>query len=275
MAAGLPAASITTSAPRPAVSCRNAASRSSGDRSSDRVTSAPKVLASSRRAAGAPITITVAAPLSAANAAAERPTGPAPCTRTTSPIWGVARSTAAKQSVSGRVGDAVHAAAGTSVGLPGHQAMPAAAAHFMDIVERDHVAGPKRLAVHVHRHVARLQHLSHAHVPGNDGIGDAGEAAVEEVDSGAAYFTGDGVEEDGAGLEGWVRQVPGLQRLPWSDEDRGANWQDGYRLSVIGYRFLAGEDREPTTDNREQPIIVQRPPLLRCHRPSADLAGTD
>jgi hypothetical protein len=81
-----PAASITTSAPRPPVSSRTRPSRSSGDETSARsiVAVAPRRVAISSLAFGAPMTITSRAPDTRASSVAARPTGPQPCTTT---VW--------------------------------------------------------------------------------------------------------------------------------------------------------------------------------------------
>ncbi len=87
-----------------------------------------------------------------------------------------------------RIGDAVNPAFRTTVGLPCYQTVPAAAARLVYVVEGDQVAFGQRRVQRISFDVIGGKHTAYAHMAGDDGIGDAGQATVIEMDVGSAHL---------------------------------------------------------------------------------------
>ena len=84
---------------------------------------------------------------------------------------------------------------------------------LVDIVEGHDVPGAQGIPQGIRIHSRRFQDPANAHMTRDDGIGDAGELPVKQVDVGAANLAGHCLQEDGSRLENRVVQLP---HLNWS-----------------------------------------------------------
>ncbi len=244
---------MTTSAPRPSVRSRTQWTRSSGLAVSEMssVSSAPRRLAASSRARGAPITKTRSAsrelgedrgvqthrpasldddgvahgdsgalhgvePGRQAAAAPEKVVRVEPLGQRRDPHARQdldALGPAAEQTLARGRRDPVDAPVRATRRRARHEAVPAGAARSVDVVEGHEDAVRYRAALDVLRvGLVGVEHAPDADVPGNDRVRHAGQPPVKEVHVGAADLARDGLEDRAAGPRLGRRDASLLER---------------------------------------------------------------
>ena len=101
---------------------------------------------------------------------------------------------------------------GQRLGLFCDKAVIAMIACLVNVEKCHDVAFPRAIAVDVGNASANLCDSADAHVAGNDGVRDAGQFAVQQMNIGAAHFGIHCMQENAAGLELRLRKFPKLDR---------------------------------------------------------------
>ena len=82
----------------------------------------------------------------------------------------------------------------------------------MHVVKRDQITGADRRPERISFDTVGLEYPPHAHMSRYDGVRDAGQTSLMQMDIGTAHLTGYGLEENPSRFEIGIGNIPDLER---------------------------------------------------------------